>query len=471
MGSDEPPGATFRRLPFLGYHDPLAIQSAHGVTATEPLATEPEWQHRRQQDGVEEVCRPLVSVVIPAYNASRYLDAALSSLRSQTCPRWQAIIVNDGSTDDTSGIAGRWARADSRISVIEQDNMGLGAARNAALAYAEGQWIHCLDADDRIEPDFYESILRALPQDGPGVPGVCAFSSVRAFRGSGRIVSARKALPEADFSFHSLSLANPGEPVCSVFERRTLQTTGMFDESLRHCHDWDLWLRFARVGVKYVPVQAARAWYRILPGSLSTSYVRYVDSAARVLRRAASDDARCPPGPEGSPPVSDGHTQRAVANFWFFNLLRTVNAGTEHASEELLAWARENLPVEFWADPGAFGLFPVIDWAGNPPPPARAIETRWRAIALLLDLLRRYWPEFPAEWIARITSCLAYETVIRMSKPGERLPLHRYLAMMKILFLSKNLAAWDRWDLAKVLACPFVPRPLLSRITEIRARI
>ena len=91
---------------------------------------------------------PLVSIIIPAFNAAPVLVEALESARVQTFQNFEAIIVDDGSTDDTAEIARRFCAGDSRFRLLRQANAGLPAARNTALGQANGKWIAFLDADD-----------------------------------------------------------------------------------------------------------------------------------------------------------------------------------------------------------------------------------------------------------------------------------------------------------------------------------
>lgn len=84
----------------------------------------------------------LISVVIPVYNAAGYLDACLQSLQAQTYPDWEAIVVDDGSTDTSPDLCRAWAARDSRIRVLRQENTGASAARNAGMDAAQG--VSCL---------------------------------------------------------------------------------------------------------------------------------------------------------------------------------------------------------------------------------------------------------------------------------------------------------------------------------------
>ena len=94
--------------------------------------------------------KPTVSVIIPVYNAANYLRRCLDSALGQTLKDIEVICVDDGSTDGSSAILAEYARADSRVRVIRQDNAGQGAARNRALELAQGEYAYFMDADDEL---------------------------------------------------------------------------------------------------------------------------------------------------------------------------------------------------------------------------------------------------------------------------------------------------------------------------------
>lgn len=100
--------------------------------------------------------QPSVSIVIPAYNAEKYLGRCLDSVRAQTLGGWECIVVNDGSTDGSQAVAEGYAARDSRIRVIAQANAGPSAARNRGTAVVTGQYITYIDADDTIVPTYLE---------------------------------------------------------------------------------------------------------------------------------------------------------------------------------------------------------------------------------------------------------------------------------------------------------------------------
>lgn len=94
---------------------------------------------------------PLVSIIMPAYNASAYIAEAIQSVLDQTWTNWELIIVDDGSTDDTLQIAQQYAAKDNRIQVYHQSNQGGCVARNEALQHIVGDYVQYLDADDKLD--------------------------------------------------------------------------------------------------------------------------------------------------------------------------------------------------------------------------------------------------------------------------------------------------------------------------------
>ncbi|MGF1482212.1 MAG: glycosyltransferase family 2 protein [Cyanophyceae cyanobacterium] len=97
-----------------------------------------------------------VSIVIPAHNSAATLEETLSSVRAQTFAEWEAIIVNDGSFDQTETVAQCLADEDSRIQVVRQPQGGVSAARNTGIVRAQHDWLLFLDADDWLAPAHLE---------------------------------------------------------------------------------------------------------------------------------------------------------------------------------------------------------------------------------------------------------------------------------------------------------------------------
>ena len=105
---------------------------------------------------------PLISVLVPAYNAEAFLEQCLESIVAQTYHHLEIIVVDDGSTDNSGAISDRWAERDDRIRVIHQPNGGHSAARNTALDAMTGELVMMVDSDDIVHPEFAFTLLDAM---------------------------------------------------------------------------------------------------------------------------------------------------------------------------------------------------------------------------------------------------------------------------------------------------------------------
>lgn len=108
---------------------------------------------------------PLISIIVPLFNAGKYLAHCLDSILAQSYANWQLILVNDGSADDSGKICDRYAGQDVRIQVIHQTNTGVSGARNQGIEQAKGDYLCFVDADDHILPDYLSALVRELPAD------------------------------------------------------------------------------------------------------------------------------------------------------------------------------------------------------------------------------------------------------------------------------------------------------------------
>ena len=105
---------------------------------------------------------PTVSVIVPVFNAEKYLSGTLESLQKQTLQDIEILLVNDGSSDNSLSICKKFGKEDNRFRIIDQDNLGVSAARNAGILAAKGKYIGFVDADDELKPDMYEQMVNAI---------------------------------------------------------------------------------------------------------------------------------------------------------------------------------------------------------------------------------------------------------------------------------------------------------------------
>lgn len=199
---------------------------------------------------------PTVSIIVPAYNQSRYLGDAIRSALAQTRADLEVIVVDDGSTDDTPAVCQGFT--DPRVRYVWQENRGLSAARNTGLREARGEFLSFLDSDDQFLPEKLELLLAAFERD-PGL-GLVAGQAVlidQEGRPIGEVFD--RPLPAG---LADLLLGNPLH-VGSVLLRREWQArVGHFDETLRSYEDWDMWLRLARAGCRMEWVPKPVSLYR-----------------------------------------------------------------------------------------------------------------------------------------------------------------------------------------------------------------
>ena len=108
----------------------------------------------------------LISVIVPVYNVEKYLDYCINSIANQTYNNLEILLIDDGSTDQSSAICDKWAVKDKRIKVIHKENGGLSDARNAGMQMAKGAYIAFIDSDDWIEKYYIEYLYRAIKETG-----------------------------------------------------------------------------------------------------------------------------------------------------------------------------------------------------------------------------------------------------------------------------------------------------------------
>ncbi len=228
---------------------------------------------------------PAVSVIIPARNAAATLDAALDSLHAQTMPDWEAIVVDDGSTDRTATVARTHAARDPRVRLLRAEAGGAGAARNAALSIARGRHLLFLDADDWVAPTHLERLLGLLAAAPSATAAYCGYCRVMP---DGRLGPATwradiAAAPPRAFAHR------PGTAIHAVLvEREAVLAAGGFDPALRTCEDWDLWQRLAQAGARFVGVAEVLAFYRTGGASLSRGHRQMLRDGLLVVRRGCA---------------------------------------------------------------------------------------------------------------------------------------------------------------------------------------
>ncbi|HEY0811745.1 MAG TPA: glycosyltransferase [Pseudonocardia sp.] len=241
---------------------------------------------------------PLVSVITPAYNVGAWIAEAIDSVLAQSEGRFEYVVVDDGSTDDTGDIVAERAARDPRIRLISTANGGSGQARNVALDETSAPFVAFLDGDDRWHPDFLRTALAKLQQGPPEVGAT--FSHTRVLLESGRLVGLRW-LPAGPCDLDRLLIDhNPPHNGSSLLLRRScFDEVGVFDAGLRSGVDFDMWLRIAAKSTTPVFL-GIRRWHidmRLMrSGSISLDRSARYRALDRILAEYAPMMRRSRPG-------------------------------------------------------------------------------------------------------------------------------------------------------------------------------
>jgi GT2 family glycosyltransferase len=277
---------------------------------------------------------PRVSIIIPCFNGSTTLKETLDSVLEQTHSGWEAIVVDDGSTDSSPEVIAEYLRRDGRFKAIRQANQGLAGARNAGLAQANGEFVVFLDADDLLRPGMVERLMKRLLGDPALAVAHCGWIYADS---EARDLSSRVTLSTGELLFDRLAHGNLF-PCHSLMLRRSLfEATGDFDARLRHCHDWDLWVRVARTGARFGLVSAYLVVYRMTRVSMSRSPLTFFEAGAEVLRRSHGRDPRVrvhAPGLELGCPCR--HPRDALVKWLVYCLGLAVAQGNDTTASELV---------------------------------------------------------------------------------------------------------------------------------------
>ncbi|MFV5692449.1 glycosyltransferase family 2 protein [Flavobacterium sp. LT1R49] len=199
---------------------------------------------------------PKVSIIVPCYNQAQYLDEALQSLYDQTYTKWECIIVNDGSLDNTEAIAQKWEFKDSRFIYLYKENGGVSSARNLGVKEAKAEFILTLDADDKYEATFIEKALTVI-QNNDEIGIVSSWG--RYFTNEKQLQVFRStAQSVADFLFHNG--ANNGS---SLFRKACWEQADGYDENPENGYeDWEFYLRVCALGWKVHIIEEVLFFYR-----------------------------------------------------------------------------------------------------------------------------------------------------------------------------------------------------------------
>jgi glycosyltransferase involved in cell wall biosynthesis len=246
---------------------------------------------------------PLVSIIMPTYNAEKFISKSIQSVLNQTYQNWELIVVNDGSKDNTSKVVESFD--DKRILLIKQKNSGVSKARNIGIKNAKGAYIAFLDSDDLWLKKKLEIQVNYM-LNHPNI--VLSYTYYNSFVGDDTVVKNKQLYP---FKINNLNerllVFNFIATLTVMVKSDVLKDIGGFDTQLFGPEDWDLWIKVSQKGnIGYINQNLAL--YREHDGGISKSKARQLEEEYKVLLRH----------------VLKSENQRLIKYaMWFYNLKLT----------------------------------------------------------------------------------------------------------------------------------------------------
>lgn len=218
----------------------------------------------------------LVSVILPTYQRAHLISESIESVCRQTYSNWELIVVDDGSTDNTSEVVNSYSKKDKRIKYLKkQQNRGVASARNIGIGEAAGEYIAFIDSDDLWVESKLEKQAKLMNEisDCMLISGDISYSD-------GKTFFTKHPLPE-EINFKSLFIRNFIATSTVILRREILGKIGLFSENLRNCSDYEMWLRIAFCSrIKVTP--EIFACYRSQSDSLTIDRISYLKSLIKI---------------------------------------------------------------------------------------------------------------------------------------------------------------------------------------------
>ena len=229
----------------------------------------------------------MISIIIPLYNAARFIAETLQSVQAQTYTDWECIVVDDGSTDNGAEIVQRIAQADMRIRYVYQSNAGPSAARNHGLRLAKGDYIQFLDADDWFPPQRFENMLAAYARTEENVilySGLCLGAEDDIHQHMP--YSAHTNVGDIDFKrmYGGFGREFSFIPGAILFPAAYLKHV-QWNEAMRASEDWDYYLQLTQQGYTFRNLPEELFVYRLVGGGLSHNYEAVARANYMLLQR------------------------------------------------------------------------------------------------------------------------------------------------------------------------------------------
>jgi glycosyltransferase involved in cell wall biosynthesis len=255
---------------------------------------------------------PRVTVLLPVYNADRFLDRAIASILAQSFRDFELLAIDDGSQDASAARLEAHARRDPRVRVVRREHAGIAATLNAGLSLARGEVVARMDADDVALPRRLELQVELLDRE-PDV--VCVGGAYEVIDAKGRRIT--RVRPPCGSDEIEAAALEGRSPIChpaAMYRRRSVLAAGAYDVSVPVAQDYDLWLRLMDVG-RLANLSEVVLQFRYHPGSLSESRQAEQMDCVRRLCVAARERRGLGGAPSLLRPWRPGRDRRSRQHF------------------------------------------------------------------------------------------------------------------------------------------------------------
>ncbi|MDP3980817.1 MAG: glycosyltransferase [Chlamydiota bacterium] len=300
---------------------------------------------------------PAVSIIIPCFNSSKTITDTLNSVLMQTLQGWEALVINDGSTDSSLERIKSFCQKDPRIKLISQKNQGVAEARNSGIKMAQGEYIIFLDADDLLFPRMLDRTVRMLRKNTDC--GVAYCDWITSDYNLVNMIWTNSFIGKRN-PYSDLVEQNRFQPNVLLIRRNVVDELGGFDVTLPPCEDWDMWIRIARQGVGFIRVPEALALYRMTPGSMSRKVSKGLKGGLAVIERGFAPDPRVKnPDPEFAKGSDPSRKNDALFN-WSLQCCASALTGGE---EEMATTIFDEAIARYRKDPTPAQVLRPMKWA------------------------------------------------------------------------------------------------------------
>jgi GT2 family glycosyltransferase len=271
------------------------------------------------------VTTPRFSIAMPAYNAEGLIGRAIDSVLAQTYSDWELVVVDDGSTDTTAQIVRTYAEHDDRIHLVQQQNVGCGGARDAAIRASSGVYVLRFDADDELLPEYLEA-MEAFISANPGYD-IYSCNGWHVYPDGSRRLARPGEFYEVERSFTLEEMFTATHIfTIAVFTRELFDRIGGIRPDV-YCEDLDFWLRAFAAGATHRYTPQPLAVYYVSDSQMTADVCKVCESRITIYQRLIDEGALTPAQID----IARAAVERTRQDEWIYTRRTAVKDGFTRA--------------------------------------------------------------------------------------------------------------------------------------------